>query len=382
MNCCHSPRRRIASNLMLMDGKLISRPLLEIDNQGTILSVATYSQVDRLQFTEFYSGIITPGFVNAHCHLELSYLQGRIPPYQGFAAFARAIGEVRGEASEQERRRAITSADIKLRNEGVVAVGDILNGTTSMDCKEASPVRYRNFGELFGLRTTSVESMAWVEEYANSSITPHSIYSLNDAVFREIATRDVSSPLSIHFMESPAEAELYERRGRLWDWYESVGFECDFLHYGSPAERIVQSVPSDRSVILVHNCCVTQPDIDIIMSHFTAPVYWALCPCSNDYISHLAPPVELLRKNDLNICIGTDSLASNESVSMMREMLRIADVPLGELLDWATRQGAQSLGFDDLGRIEVGRRPGINVISGIDYKSMSLTTGSQVLKLI
>ncbi len=382
MNCSHPPHRRVASNLMLMDGAFVSHPLLEIDSQGTIISISTYSHVDRLDHTEFYNGIIVPGFVNAHCHLELSYLQGRIPPHQGFAAFARAIGEVRGEVMEAERLRAIKSSDIKLRNEGVVAVGDIMNGDTSMRCKSMSAIRYRNFGELFGLRTTSVEGMAWVEQYDNSSITPHSIYSLNDVVFRDIATRDLSTPLSIHFMESPAEAELYERRGRLWDWYESVGFECDFLHYGSPARRIVESVPSDRSVILVHNCCVKQQDIDVIMEHFTAPVYWVLCPCSNDYISQLRPPVELLRDNGLNICIGTDSLASNHSLSIMREMLALGDTPLAELLDWATRQGARALGFDDLGRIAAGYRPGINIISGVEYKSMSLTNESRALKLI
>lgn len=359
----------------------MSRPLIEFDAQGVITSVSTYSYVDGLENTEFYSGVLIPGFVNAHCHLELSYLQGLIPPYQGFAAFARKIGEVRAEATLDQRLRAIEIADLNLRGEGVVAVGDILNGDSSMNCKSKSPIKYRNFGELFGLRTTSIEGMKWIEDYSDSSITAHSIYSLNDALFREIAMRDMNTPLSIHFMESPAEAELFEHRGRLWDWYESVGFECDFLHYGSPAERIVQSVPAERSVILVHNCCVTQRDIDIIMGHFSAPVYWALCPCSNDYISHLKPPVELLRANGLNICIGTDSLASNESLSMMRELSALGDLPLGELLDWATRQGARALGFDELGKIEVGCSPGINILSGIDYKTLSLTSSSALLRV-
>lgn len=90
-------------------------------------------------------------------------------------------------------------------------------------------------------------------------------------------------------METPAEAELFEQRGELWEWYRKAGFTCDFLHYGSPARRIVESVPADRSVILIHNCCVNQQDIDLIMNHFTAPVWWCLCPGSNRYISRLVP---------------------------------------------------------------------------------------------
>lgn len=365
--------------MMLRGGEVIPRPLIEIDSCGVIRSVEQYEDVDRLSGTEFYAGVMTAGFVNSHSHLELSYLKGRITPHKGFAAFARQIGEVRGEASMEERLRSISRAELELRREGVVAVGDILNGNTSMECKQHSPIKFRNFGEVFGLSTTSTEQMSWILSHPNSSITPHSTYSLNDKLFREIASLDSSAPLSIHFKESPSEEELYHEQGSLWEWYSRVGFECDFMHYGSAAQRIVESTPPHRSVILVHNCCVTQRDIDTIMEHFTAPVYWALCPCSNDYISQIAPPVELLRQNGLNICIGTDSLASNTSLSMLDEMRALQSAaPLHEILDWATRQGASALCFDELGDIQEGKSPGINIISAIDYRTMTLTAESRV----
>ncbi len=378
MNSSLASHRRIASNLILIDGELIPRPLVEVDSQGQIISVGQYTDVDRLHSTEFYSGIMCAGFVNAHAHLELSYLRGLITPHQGFAEFARQIGEVRGGATLEQRLRAIEREDVTLKNGGVVAVGDILNGSTSMECKAISTIRYRNFGEIFGLRTTSVDDLAWCEEHPYSSLTPHSVYSLNDQMFKILATRNITQPLSIHFQESPAEAELFERRGRLWEWYERVGFECDFLHYGSPAKRVVDCVPHSRSVILVHNCCTTQQDIDTIMGHFTAPVYWVLCPRSNDYISQLRPPVELLRRNGLNICVGTDSLASNYSLSIIEELKMVPQAPLSERLDWATRGGARALGFNDLGEIKVGTRPGINIISGVDYRTMHLTPQTKV----
>ncbi|MFI3292995.1 MAG: amidohydrolase family protein [Rikenellaceae bacterium] len=370
--------RKIASNLMAMGGEFIPRPLIEIDSDGTIISVEQYEDIDRIHSAEFYSGIMTAGFVNTHAHMELSYLRGKITPHKGFAEFARQIGEVRGEATLDERLRAIEKEDLTLRTGGVVAVGDILNGNTSMDCKSKSPIRYRNFGEVFGLKTTSFEDLLWCEDYPNSSITPHSIYSLNDQLFKNIASRNIDHPLSIHFQESPAEAELFERRGRLWEWYQTMGFECDFLHYGSPAERIINSVPHDRTTLLVHNCCVTQRDIDTIMRHFTAPVYWVLCPKSNDYISRLTPPVELLHANNLNICVGTDSLASNDSLSILEEIAMFPEVPLAQRIDWATHQGAKALGFSDLGELKVGYRPGINIISGVDYRTMQITSQTRI----
>ncbi len=375
--------RQIASNIMLRGGEFIARPIVEVDARGEILSVGQWSQVDGLENTEFYGGVMCAGFVNAHAHIELSYLRGQIEPHKGFSAFAQQIGAIRNNATSEQISLAIERADIELRNAGVVAVGDIVNGSSSMSCKAKSPILYRNFGEVFGLRTTSSQRLDWITGHQNSSITPHSTYSLNDALFREICSAEGSAPLSIHLLESQAEVELFNKKGRLWEWYQSAGFECDFLHYGSAAQRIVSSIPANKSVILVHNCYVTQRDIETIMSHFSAPVYWVLCPRSNGYISEVTPPVELLRANGLNICIGTDSLASNTSLSMLSEILALeGNPPLNETLDWATRQGAKALQFDHLGEIEVGKRPGINIISGIDYHTMSLTPQSEVQKIL
>lgn len=367
---------------MVAGGELIPRPLIEVDPEGFIVKVEQYRDVDRLHHTEFYSGILCAGFINAHCHLELSYLRGRISPHKGFAHFAQMIGRVRGEATPEERLRAIERADRELRREGVVGVGDIVNGESSMLCKARSPIAYHSFGEVFGLRTDSTEHMSWVDSYADCSLTPHSIYSLNDPILKDIATQKSDAPLSIHFKESASEEELFCGEGSLWDWYQSAGFECDFLHYGSAAQRIVSVIPPHRSVILVHNCCVTQRDIEIIQDHFTAPVYWALCPASNDFISQITPPAELLRKSGVNICIGTDSLASNHSLSMVAELKHLPSIPLAERIDWATRQGARALGMDLLGDIAVGKQAGINVLSGIDYKTLQLTDNTQLQVIV
>ncbi|MEG2613534.1 MAG: amidohydrolase family protein [Alistipes sp.] len=374
--------RKIASNYLWTPAGFLRNPLVEVDAAGRIVAVTSCADPDRHHGTEFYAGILTPSFVNAHCHLELSYLRGAIPQGCGFAGFAAAMGAVRERASAAERRQAMQAADAALWQAGVGAVGDVSNGETSFEVKAASRIAYHTFVEFFGLRSASAEPLRALLCAPHTSLTPHSIYSVQDAPFRAICAEG-RAPLSIHFMESAAELALFERRGDLWEWYSKVGFTCDFLHYGSPAQRIVDSVPASRSTILVHACCCTSDDIERLMNHFTAPLFWCLCPQSNHYISRTTPPVELLRAHGAQICIGTDSLASNTNLSMLDELRAFVDVPLVELLGWATLQGARALGLDDeLGTVAVGKRCGLNVLSGLDYERMALTDRSQVQRLL
>ncbi len=336
---------------------------------------------------EFFSGVLCAGFVNAHSHIELSYLRGAITEGEGFAAFAESIGRVRGNYSEEERLDAIWEADSAMWQEGVDAVGDVVNGITSFPIKEASQIHYRNFVEVFGLRECNLDRQREMLKYPHTSLTPHSIYSVPDKPFMEVCNDDAEAPLSIHFLESSAEAELYRSCGRLHEWYSKVGFKCDFLHYGSPAERIVKCVPKERSVLLVHNCEVKQRDMDMIMNHFTAPVYWVLCPRSNSYISRIEPQsVELLRAagyNNINICIGTDSLASNWSLSMLEELKMFRNIPLAELLQWATINGAKALGIaDKYGSIEVGKRSGIVKLTGVNLDNFTLNETSKAVRIL
>ncbi|WP_297807343.1 amidohydrolase family protein [uncultured Alistipes sp.] len=374
--------RKIASNWLWTPEGFLRRPLVTLDDGGRILDVRTCDAPDREPFTEFHAGLLTPGFVNAHCHLELSALRGRIPEGCGFAGFARAMGEVRGLADEEERRAAIAAADAEMTRGGIVAVGDIANGEAAFDVKSAGRIAYRTFAEFFGLRTMAADGLRPLLRHPRTSLTPHSVYSVQDAPFRALCAEG-TAPLSIHFMESPAEAELFAGRGPLHEWYARAGFACDFLHYGSPAERLVRSIPAERPLILVHACCVGEEEVRRILAHFTAPVYWCLCPRSNRYISRLEPPVALLRSLGARICLGTDSLASNRSLSLLDELRALGGVPLRESLRWATLGGAEALGLDDaLGTVAPGKRPGLNLLTGLDFERMALTPDTRVKPLL
>lgn len=360
--------RRIAAHYLIDRSQLIARPLIELDDQGSVVSVGEWERLDNIPMTEFYAGALTAGFVNAHSHVELSYLRGAIERNTGFGGFARAIGQVRGNYTMSQRLSALRTAMAQMWEEGVQAVGDIINDRSSLEAKSFSPIMWHNFAECFGLnaRIEGVEELLSrsAELGLKTTLTPHSTYSLQDSVLSEIVSRE--ELFSIHFMESEDECRLYQGSGSLHDWYERMGWECDFLSHGSPARRIVDVVPRDKKLLLVHNCCLTEKDYQLLTEHFTHPISWVLCPASNDYISSLRPPVELLRRMGASIALGTDSLASNENLSLLDEIRLLGDVPLVEALEWATLGGAKALGMEDqIGSVEVGKRPGIVLLEGL-----------------
>ena len=150
------------------------------------------------------------------------------------------MGSVRNGFDEAQRLAAAAEADREMWNEGIEAVGDIVNDPSSFAVKAGSRIRYRSFAEVFGLRECNLERQRGLLHNPLTSLTPHSVYSVQDAPFREVCNDGSDAPLSIHFMESPDELSLFFGRGALHDWYAKVGFRCDFLHYGLPAERIVE----------------------------------------------------------------------------------------------------------------------------------------------
>ena len=361
--------RRIAAHYLIRRGEITARPVITLDDEGCITSIDEWERLDTLAQTEFYAGALCAGFVNTHSHIELSYLRGAIERSSGFAGFARQIGAVRGNFTPEEREQALRTADAVMWAQGVDAVADIANGATSMEMKAQSPIHYTTFGEVFGLNSTTEPMLRLQAEWPEVILTPHSTYSLQEETFRQTieAGGDDDAPLSIHFMESEAEATLYRGEGSLNDWYTRMGWQCDFLAYGSPTRRIIESVPATRRVLLVHNCYVQREDIEQLQAHFGENLFWVVCPASNDYISGIKPPIDLLREMGCRICIGTDSLASNERLEMVGEMKYFSDVPLRELVRWATWNGAEALGMqDEIGEIEIGRRSGIVLLEGIE----------------
>lgn len=365
---------------------MVPYAILSVNPQGVITDISTSKQLDSVPGVEFYSGILIPGMVNTHAHLELSYLKGTIAPGCGFAGFAHAIGQSRNNFCEHERLRAIELYDAKMWREGIAAVGDICNGDTTFAAKARSPIYYHNFIEVFGLADTSSHNCDTLlhkaaEHGLSATITPHSTYSLSRERFAGAVGKE--GLLSIHFMESPGENALYNKSGELWQWYEKAGFKVDFLDYGSPTGRIIAQIAPGRKVLLVHNVCTTQADVQMLHRHFAGGETWVLCPGSNNYISGVLPPAKMLMECGMNIAIGTDSLASSHSLSMVEQMRLLADIPLLERLKWATIGGARALGIESwCGSIEVGKKCGVVLLTGVDTSSGEFSPSAATVRIV
>ena len=375
--------RKIASHYALVGGRLSRNIVVEVDDSRQIVAIDEVDTLDNRHGVEFYPGILIPGMVNAHCHLELSYLRGAIAEGGGFATFAREIGRVRGNYTLEERISAASRADAQMWEEGVEAVLDIANDEVAMGVKRASKIEYTTLFELFGLNTTTLENhLMMAQQNKQSSITPHSTYSLQSQIFID-ACKGNTSTISVHLLESPDETRLYHNEGSLWEWYSRMGWECDFLHYGSPARRVAESIAGERRVVVVHGCEATKEDVALLSDHFANNITWALCPESNRYISSLRPPVEMLREMGANIAIGSDSLASSRSLSIIENLRQLGDIPLEELLSWATINGARAIGMAErIGSIELGKRPGLAVIEGVDLHNLRLTEESRSHRIL
>lgn len=375
--------RKIASHYALISGELRRNIVVEVAPSREIVALREVKHLDSEAGVEFYPGILIPGMVNAHCHLELSYLAGAIPEGTGFGGFARAIGAVRNNFSDMEQLRAAELADRRMWSEGVEAVVDIANDELAMPIKRASRIEYHTMFELFGFRHTSADCHFEVaERHPNSSVTPHSTYSVSDSPFRQICHHG-NSPLSLHFLESADEQALYDHHGSLAEWYRRMGWECDFLHYGTPSQRLVESVPQERRLLLVHGCMATEHDVELLNSHFAVAPTWVVCPESNRYISGLTPPYEMLYRMQAPMAIGTDSAASARSLSMLDNMRLMESIPLARLLECATLGGARAIGLDHrIGSIEVGKSPGLALIEGADLHELRLTERSRAKRII
>jgi len=196
----------------------------------------------------------------------------------------------------------------------------------------------------------------------------------------------------MHSQESSGEDDLYRSREGEIVRHLTENLAIDLSSFEptgkSALESVINWLPKENNLLLVHNIQTSQKDIDLIAKTRSLNRTWfVLCPDSNLYIEDRLPDIELFRKNKLQICIGTDSLSSNRQLSMLSEMKTIQThfpaIPLVEIVTWATSNGAKALEMNNwAGTIEQGKKPGINLISGMDLQHLQLLPHTKVKRLI
>ncbi|MFA6126647.1 MAG: amidohydrolase family protein [Bacteroidales bacterium] len=389
-------RKFSAHRIYPVNSPPISFGIVETSDDGTILNIRdTGRKPVEEAGLEFYSGIITPGFVNAHVHLELSHLKGLIPEQTGISGFVSAVSKIRPADSEKIRRSAIQADRIMYRN-GISGAGDISNTDTSLKIKQCSQIRYHTFIEVFGLNSgVAAERFSQAlkiqklfnEAGLSCTLSPHAPYSVGTDLWELLARQNSESRrITIHHDESPAERDLLEdRRGEMADSFTAAGFDLTRIpdEAGHFYALLGKYLP-DPDWILVHNT-MTDP---LKVPYPSKPgIYWVLCPRSNQYIENRLPDINAFAASGLTICLGTDSLASNHSLSVLDEMksvqAAVSGISFETLLQWGTINGARALGMEKiLGTIETGKKPGLVHIPVFDWTHECLTENSQPNRLI
>lgn len=361
--------------------------VLITEGDGKVVDVV--SQQDAGGDVESLKGIITPGFINCHCHIELSYLKNRIPIHTGLSDFVRAVLSAR-DCDPEIKSEAMETAAKELYESGTVAVGDICNDAASVDFKRKSPIHWTNFIEVSGfVNSTAAQRFAAAQVIAEKfsalpfpyAIVPHAPYSVSENLFKLINDH-TKCMISIHNQESAAEDELFlQKQGAFLTLYDQLGI--DITGFQSTGKSSLQTwVPyftHKQKILSVHNTFINQSDLD-----FANNLIYCICINANLYIENKLPPVDLLRNNNCKIVMGTDSYASNHQLNMIEEMKSIQKnfpgIQTETILGWATLHGAEALGISDTyGSFTGGAMPGVVIVEHMAGNLFSERTSARRL---
>jgi cytosine/adenosine deaminase-related metal-dependent hydrolase len=365
---CHN---RLPSHLMKVykaeyllhpDGEFRDDMVLMCPDQGPAIPVAANSVSPEVPVT-LLSGYLIPGLVNVHTHLELSGYKGLIPRNTGLAGFIIALQKLR-RGNHHEEAESIRAAIQEMCSDGIVAAGDIDNSGKWMSQKEGSSLLFHHFFERFGISAASVPSIMenateLVESFLPSfrpriSITPHAPYSCSSALVKTCfeSPFNFQKPLSVHMLESQEELDFMQSvSGPLAEMIRSFGIdmaETDILS-GDSLEHVLPLREHSGPLILVHNTLLNNHEQMTKLGRFKDKIFLCLCLRANDYIEGRVPDVELLMNEGFNLCLGTDSLASNSSLRITDEMnfiiKKFPGIPVQELIRWASINGMRALNF-------------------------------------
>lgn len=364
-------RKLSADYLFTLETEPIKEGVVIIDDQGLVLDVLTTREnTDNI---EIFEGILCPGMINSHGHLELSHLKGKLPRDTGMVNFILSVQAFRN-AGPAFVQQAMREAEEELYLQGTVAMGDISNTDSTFEMKAAGRLNYHTFLECVGFTPGNAglvfEKAEALRRLApgRSSLSPHAPYSVSAPLFRLLAESG-QEIMSIHNQESLAENEFYQLgTGDFRRLYQTFGLDiAEFKPYGKNSLPVYAPWMGKAKTLMVHNTYTTAEDLK---SLDTGHVYaFCLCPAANLYIENKLPDIPLLAGSGWPLVLGTDSLASNDRLDLLSEMHLIQqqfpEFSLETMLGWACKNAALFFNWSELGSIAVGKKPGIVQITGL-----------------
>ena len=373
--------RIISANSIFNGINFLSQEMaLVIDDFGLLKDIVKKTEIQSSEI-EHYDDIIAPGFVNAHCHLELSHLFSQIESKTGLIEFLKQVITKRNNFNKKEQEDAAIEADFKMWESGIVAVGDISNIDTTFKTKANSKIYYHTFIELIGLNPLHSETifekgLSLLKELENynliGSLAAHAPFSSSKLLINKIANYNSSNNLafSIHNQESEEETKFFAGRpSGINDLFAYLNIDINWFIPPKISSLLsyLDEIPNKKS-LLVHNTFCKEEDIIASKHKF---INWCFCPGANLFIENTLPNYDLFLNHNQNWCIGTDSLASNQKLDMCFEasilLSKLPSISIESILKALTYNGAKALGIEDkFGKLIIGKNTGLNLIQHSD----------------
>ena len=348
-------------------------------NNGRIAAVGAPGEAPPVVARDLGNVAVLPALVNAHTHLELSWLRGRVPPAATFVDWIKQLFMTRGGRHERSDERHVTDAvrdaAREMRECGVGAVGDISNSLASVEPIRASGLRGVVFHELLGFNLPHGESVIKTRPLRETAahlggdavrvtVAPHAPYSVSPEMFvaiREEVDRSAVPITSVHLGESDSEVDFLRDGSGPWPgilrWVGSTRDDWSPPGVG-PVEYLDSFGMLDARTLVVHGVRLDDFALERLA---TIGCTLVTCPRSNQWVGVGVPPIGRFYASGIRVAVGTDSLASVDDLNVFTELKTMRwiapGVPAGALLESATHIGAQALGLgEELGTLEVGKR--------------------------
>ncbi len=369
-----------ARHVVPIDGRPITNGALRIE-RGRITEVGTAKRAEGTPVVDFGDAVVLPGFVNAHTHLELTHLLDRVPPTPDFVDWIDRLQATRAPAKEAGSV-CIESARKGMRLSvaaGVTTVGDITSRPAEVRPALAhGPLRVVSFGEVIATGTIRDQLAGRLQaaidasdatKYLTVGVSPHAAYTVEHDGIRACVDEAARAEmrLCMHLAESLEELRyLRDGDGPMRAFLDRLGvwdtvIQCPRL---APVPFAHTCGVLNNRTVLAHCNYVSDEDIGLLASTRTQVAY---CPRTHAAFEHPPHRFRDMLDASINVCIGTDSLASNPSLSVLDEVRflhsRYPDFNTHTLLEMITLRGARALGVDHLtGSLTPGKSADITVI--------------------
>ena len=334
---------------------------------GSVVDVGLFNEVKARnsgEVVDLGEQALLPGLINAHCHLDYTCLRGKIPPPKSFADWIRAINAEKAKLSKQDYLVSINEGFAEAKRFGTTTIGN-LTAFPELIAKINEPIRTWWFAELIDVREPnrakdvvdlSVESLKSKDTWG---LAPHALFTASANLYRhcqEIARRG-NVLLTTHLAESREEMSMFrDASGSLYEFMKGIGRPMDDCGHETPFALFVgrRALPW----IIAHLNELAESDFDLL-ARSTGKFHVVHSPRSHKYFAHSPFPFERLRALGCNVCLGTDSLASNEDLSLFAEMRAFQKneprTSPEEILSMVTVNPARALRREDaLGKIRPG----------------------------